>query len=254
MKAPRPILLCWFLLIVFVPSVCLHAAGFAMNDNFTVLTSDWPSAGEAKGYAEEVLRNAEHWRDVIAQEWLGQKLPPGVGQTTVNVSVNPDRDAGLTWAKDNPRRQYHSLYMTTSAERALGGTLAHEMAHVVLATRYPHPNRLPAWIEEGIASRYDDEDRQEMRQQQIAWLRQTGNWPPLDSLLTATNIAAHDKQSYAVAASLIDFLLSRNDDKQTLLEFGQHGNKAGWDAALQKYYGFRDVTRLQSHWQQWLAQ
>ena len=47
---------------------------------------------------------------------------------------------------------------------------------------------------------------------------------------------------------------SRNADKQMLLEFGQHGNKVGWDVALQKFYGIRNVNQLQSDWQRWLAQ
>ncbi len=169
------------------------------------------------------------------------------------MAIDLQRDAGLTWAKDDPRRHYHTLYLTTSPERALGGTLAHEMAHVVLATRFPHPHRLPAWLDEGIASRYDDSDRQELRQQQIAWIIQTRNWPQLDSLLNASSIASRDKQAYAVASSLVNFLLERNSDKQTLLAFGQHGNQAGWDAALQKYYGIHDVSQLQSQWQRWLT-
>ncbi len=244
-----PLIVCLLLL----PVTSLPAAGFAMSDNFTVLTPDWPSADEAKDYAQEVLASAEQWRSVIAQEWLGKELPPGVGQTTVNVSHSATRDAGLTWAKDDARRRFHTLYMSTSPERALGSTLAHEMAHVVLATRFPHPNRLPAWLEEGIASRYDDEDRQKTRQAQITYFVETGHWPSVDSLFTAANIAAQDKELYTVAASLTEFLLSRNSDKQMLLEFGQYGNTAGWDAALQKYYGIRDVVQLQGRWQRWVT-
>ena len=92
-----PLIVCLLLL----PVTSLPAAGFAMSDNFTVLTPDWPSADEAKDYAQEVLASAEQWRSVIAQEWLGKELPPGVGQTTVNVSHSATRDAGLTWAKDD---------------------------------------------------------------------------------------------------------------------------------------------------------
>ncbi len=253
MTAPR---LAWLIAlfgILFLPVTAADAAGFAMSDNFTVLTSDWPSPGEANQYAQEVLQNAEQWRIDIAREWLGQELPPGVGQTTVNVSLATERDAGLTWAKDDPRRRYHTLYLTTSPERALGGTLAHEMAHVVLATRFPHPRRLPAWMEEGIASRYDDDDRVQLRQQQIDWIVRTGNWPRVDGLLSASNISARDKQAYALAASLIDFLLSLNADKQVILEFGQHASQAGWDAALRKYYHIQDVSQLQTRWQRWLT-
>ena len=53
------------------------------------------------------------------------------------MSFSEEQDAGLTWAKDNPRRKYHTLYLTTTPDRALGSTLAHEMVHVVLATAIP---------------------------------------------------------------------------------------------------------------------
>ena len=171
-----------------------------------------------------MLRSAEAWRSEIARQWLGEELPPSVGQTTVNVSFSEQRDAGITWAKDDPRRKYHTLYLTTSPDRALGSTLAHEMVHVVLATRFPHPRRLPAWLEEGIASSYDDGPRQATRQQILAWMAKTGNWFDVESIFNSQNIAGQDKQAYAVASSLTQFLLTRGDQR-TLLEFGQQARR-----------------------------
>lgn len=229
------------------------AAGFAMSDNFTVFTPAYPTHEDAQAYAQEVLRSAEAWRSEIARQWLGEELPPSVGQTTVNVSFSEQRDAGITWAKDDPRRKYHTLYLTTSPDRALGSTLAHEMVHVVLATRFPHPRRLPAWLEEGIASSYDDGPRQAARQQILAWMAKTGNWSDVESIFNLQNIAGQDKQAYAVASSLTQFLLTRGDQR-TLLEFGQHARQDGWDAALRKCYRIRTVPDLQRAWQEWVQQ
>lgn len=231
----------------------LYAAGFAKSDNFQVLTPDLASAQESHDYASEVLRCAEWWRSEIAREWLGQELPPSVGHTIINVTFRADRDAGLTWAKDDPRRRSHVLYLATTPDLALGNTLAHEMAHVVLATRYQAPHRLPAWLEEGIASRYDDDARQQVRQNLITWLLETRNWPHVESVLNAANISASDKQAYTVAASVTNFLLERDADKAKLFQFAQSGTKQGWDAALQHHYGIAGVDQLQLLWQRWLV-
>jgi hypothetical protein len=229
----------------------LEAAGFAISDNFTVFTPAWPSHQQAQEYAEQVLRNAEAWRSEIARDWLGEELPPSVGQTTINVSFTEERDAGLTWIKDDPRRRYHTIYLSTTPDRALGSTLAHELVHVVLATRYPPPSRLPAWIEEGIAGTYDDDERQAIRRRNIAWYARTGNWPDIETVMNSQSIAATQKDVYTVASSLIEFLLTRGD-RSTLLEFGQYANTAGWDAALSRFYEIPNVPQLQAEWRRWI--
>jgi hypothetical protein len=240
------------LLLLTIPART-GAAGFAMSDNFTVFTPTCPNPADTEAFAREVLHSAEAWRKDIARHWLGEELPPSVGQTTVNVAFSTERDAGVTWVKDDPQRQFHTLYMTTSPDRAVGSTLAHEMVHVVLATRYPHPHRLPAWLEEGIASRYDDEDRQAARRQIIAWMEKTNHWPALVTMLQRTTIPDNDKQTYAVASSLTDYLLTRADQR-TLLDFGDQARTEGWDTALNRFYHIRNVAALQAAWQRWASQ
>ncbi|MHB8862940.1 MAG: hypothetical protein ACYC6N_11085 [Pirellulaceae bacterium] len=240
-------------LVLLASAAHCDAAGFAMSDNFTVFTPAYPTHDDAQAYAQEVLESAEAWRSAIARQWLGEELPPSVGQTTVNVAFSEQRDAGITWAKDDRRLKYHTLYLTTTPDRALGSTLAHEMVHVVLATRFPHPHRLPAWLEEGIAGSYDDDSRQETRQKILEWMVKTDNWPDIETILHTRNIPHNDKQTYAVASSLTQFLLTRGDQR-TLLEFGQHASKLGLDAALSKSYRFRNVVELQQAWQNWVPQ
>ena len=59
-----------------------------------------------------------------------------------------------------------------------------------------------------------------------------------------------DQLSYAVSASLTQFLLSL-DSKPTFVRFTVEGKAKGWDTALSRYYGIRNVRELQARWQNW---
>lgn len=230
------------------------AAGFVYSPNFLVFTPAEPSQEQADVLAKDVLELAEQYRKEIAEEWLGEEIPPGVGRTTINVSYDSGRERALTWAKDHPDRKLHCVYVRTTLERsnqAIDEMLPHEMAHVVLATRFPYPNRLPSWVEEGIASRYDDDQRIGIRRSTVRWWLQTGNWPDLGELLGNNNLSADDAASYSAAASLVDFLLTRGD-KAKLFAFAQDGAKGDWDAALQKHYTITDASQLQKTWRAWV--
>lgn len=239
-------------LVVAVVTANLEAAGFVHNENFTVFTPAQASQQEADAFAATLLEKAERYRKEIALEWLGEELPPSIGQTIVNVSFSDRREHGLTWAKDNPERKFHTLYLVATPTGEVDSLLAHEMVHVVLATRYPHPDRLPAWLEEGIACRYDDASRKATRKQITNWFVRTENWPRLQTLLTQHNVSSQDQAAYAVSASLTEMLLSLGN-RQTLLEFGQSADRLGCNAALKRHYGIQDVAQLQTDWQRWLT-
>ena len=231
-------------LAVLAISLESRAAEMAHSENFIVLAPD-PSA------AEEVLARAEQYRKEIAVEWLGQELPPSVGRTTINVEFVDGEDRALTWPAEGPSRKYHKMWLTSSRDRAAGSTLRHEIAHVVLHTRYP--DMLPAWADEGIASLYDDPRRQETRRGILAWYAQTGNWPGLREVLQSKQIPADDQASYSVAASLAEYLLSRAG-KHVLLAFAVAGNdRQDWDAALAQHYGISSVADLERQWRTWAA-
>ena len=165
-------------------------------------------------------------------EWFGEMLPPSIGRTVINVSFSGTQDRGLTWVKDDPRRRFHNIYLTTAPELVLGSKLHHEIAHVVLATRFSHPNRLPPWIEEGIAGRYDDEQCIATRKDILNWYVVTGKLPEISRILDGRDISPNDQAAYAVAASVTDYLLSLAE-KDVLLKFSQATKKDGLDVALQ---------------------
>src|SRR3990172_1787592 len=228
----------------------MHGAGFVFNDNFTVLTPAVPSQQAADVYAAGLLQKAERYRKQVALEWLGEELPPSVGKAIINISYGVSQSA-LTWAKDRPDRKFHTVYLSGSVGQDFDALLAHEMVHVVLATRYPHPNRLAPWLEEGIASRYDDQERKATRDRIARWFVKTGAYPGVIRALEADTISPVDQETYAVCATMTELLLSRGT-KRTLIEFGESG-RSGWDAALVKYYGIENVAELQAAWQGWVA-
>ena len=237
-----------FLLVLLTPTTLL-AAGHVFNENFSVLTPERASRAETNAYAERMLAQAEKYRKDIAQEWLGAELPAGLGRTHINVAFSDSEDQGLTWPDDGPRRKLHTLHLATTPERALGNTLKHEMCHVVFATQFPEAKRLPAWIEEGIASRYDDVQRSQSRLKMVRWWSQTENWPEIERVLEAERFPASDRVGYTVAASLAEFLLGRAD-KETLLDFSQAA-RADLPRSLRTHYQIQSLADLQAQWQTW---
>jgi hypothetical protein len=233
-------------------TIC-SGAGFVHNENFVVLTDPVLAATSPTEYATLVLAKAEEYRKKIALEWFGEELPPGIGRTTINVRYAPDRDSALTWAVDHPDRKLHTVYLYTKDGNSTASTLAHEIAHVVLATQFPHPHRLPAWVEEGIASQYDDAERQRTRRSVMRYFARQEAWPSVESVLLADNIAAENTRSYAVAVSLTEMLLSKGG-KRTLLDFGRAASREGVQPALARFYRLQEVAQLQTQWQDWAAQ
>jgi hypothetical protein len=239
------------MLAALVPGA-VHAAGFARSENFVIYTPDQPSQAEEQRFAQLVLEKAEAFRRDFALQWLREELPNGDGRTVIYIDFSSTDDRGLTWAKDRAERLFHNVYLTTSAANATGSTLHHELAHTVLATRFPHPNRLPPWLEEGIASRYDDDARRSAGDQLVRFWARTGQAPRLAHLFSISDMNAFDESSYAAATSLVSFLLTLGDE-QELLQFAEDGQRNGWERALHSRYHIHDLRELQHRWQAWLA-
>ncbi len=226
------------------------AAGHVYNKNFSILTPSQTSDEEAQAFAEKLLQQAEKYRKTLASDWLGEELPVGAGRTIINVAFS-NKDSALTWPIDNRRRKCHMLYLSTSPERALGSALKHEMVHVIMATRFGQGCGLPIWLEEGIASRYDDQSRISKRRAIANWYAQTEQWPNITDVLGRQKISTRDTSAYAIAASVTNFLLSRAD-RRTLVIFGAEAAATNLEAALRKHYQIRSTHELQIAWQNWV--
>ena len=236
MKAVQCVVVLFFLC---VPSTLL-AVGFAHDESFIVYAPD-------QELADQVLAKAGEFRRAESRDLLGMELEPNAGRTIITVRLSETADGGFTWPIDHPDRKFHNMWLTTSRERAAGSTLRHEIRHVVLNTRFPE--RLPLWIEEGLASRGDDPERQQAWREAVAGFSQTG-WPSLQAMIEARSIPSTDKAAYAVSTSLVNYLLMRGDTAK-LLQFAVIGKQSGWDHALAQCYGIPGLSGLESRWHAW---
>lgn len=213
------------------------------NDNFVV------SAATVE-LAQAVLDRAEELRDEIAMEWLGQPIPPSLGTTVISVRICESEDSGQTWPGANLNRPTYMMWLRAPQDQVTGPLLAHEMTHVVLSTRYP--GLLPAWVNEGIASLRDDEERKSTRKYILTWFAETGNWPHIGEVFDAEKIMSTDQFSYTIAGSVVEYLLTK-EDKATLLRLAVEGRKGDWDAAIRQNYAIGGLRQLQLQWQAWVA-
>ncbi|MBW3600125.1 MAG: hypothetical protein KY475_22985 [Planctomycetes bacterium] len=241
-RAPRVAALAAFLGLFSALDV--FAAGLVRDENAVVLADD-------EALAQAVLAKATEFRRLAAIEWLGAELPPSVGPMMIYPRISDVQEDGKTWRIDSPDRRFHTIWVAGSQDVVLGSLLHHEVTHAVLAAQMPEG--VPAFIDEGIASRVDDEERIAIRRRILDWFVQSGNWPNLAGVLEAPSISAHDQQTYAVAASVTEFLLTQGD-KETLLKFARSGKANGWSQALQMHYGIDGVSSLEKAWRAWQTQ
>ena len=227
------------LLLALLPVFELRAAdiGLAENKNFIV------SAPTAE-IARTVARKANLYRSEIARKWLGKPLPDGYQVTHINVAISKTEDRGRTWPISG-RRDTHKILLTTSKQRAAGATLKHEVAHVVMATYMGKSNRLPVWLDEGIASGYDDRGRKRIRER---YLRTNIGRLSIGGLFEQQAIRADQVAHYAMSESLTGFLVKRGRSSKRLLKFAADGQRRGWTWALWRHYKIRNVDELNRLW------
>jgi hypothetical protein len=230
--------------LALVPDAAL-AAGMARNENFVVLAPD-------DALAHAVLRRADQLRRDVALEWLSRELPLGAGRTLINVKLSTTTtDRAFSWPVGQSNRNFHWIWVTASRQRILGSTLRHEITHAVLATQFS--GQLPRWADEGAASLSDDAERKAARVAIVDAYVQSGTWPDLRSVLEQKAVSAADWQTYSVAASMVEYLMTRRD-QPTVLAFAETGRERGWDAAAQMHYGVQSLDELEAGWREWAGQ
>jgi hypothetical protein len=236
---------CFLALLAYLSPNFASAAGTALTANFSVIAPN-------EVIAANIAQQAEIFRKGAALEWFGRDLPSGKGPVVVHFALSETEDKALSWCKDGPAQKFHRIWLTTSADKAIGSTLNHEVVHTVIAT-FMYPDFMPAWANEGISSQYDDAERKQAREQIAARWAKDGRWPQLQSLFVMAKIDHNDTEAYAVAASVTRFLASTGG-KLKVVEFAKGGLHGNWDQTAHDAYGVCDVQELQARWQSWVRQ
>ncbi len=202
--------------------------------NFTVLAPN-------DRLADMVVVRAETFRSRIGAAWLGEPLPAARTPAAIFIEIDPSRSFARSLLDSGGDR--HLVWLVGTEEAVTKYLLAHEVAHVVLASRFG--DRMPVWATEGIASRYDNVRRHARREQVLRGFVEIDSWPHLDQLFEKP---IRQPWQYAAAVSVTEYLVQQGG-RQKFIEFISDSQTLGCDLALDRHYGIRSTAQLQEDWQ-----
>ena len=235
-----------FLLFYFFSVPCLALAnGFATSENFIVYA-------DTQELAEKILAKAEEYREKLATEWFGRAFPDGAGVTIIHARINKEGHVAVSTPKTTERQHYHYITMRTTEELMLGGTLAHEMSHILFAQAF---GRIPRWMDEGAACFWDDTDRCLKLRAQIADFAQSKKaWPDLRTVVGQVGVTPDEAAFYAASKYFVMYLLEIGT-KEEFMEFARDlRNSRDFDRVVREHYpAIRSFADLESRWRAWAA-
>lgn len=208
------------------------AASVASSPNFTVMA---PSAR----LADTVVAHAEQFRTRFAAAWLGGSLPATRTPAAIYVEVDPKKSFARVLVGNADGG--HMVWLVGSEEAVTGHLLEHELAHILLASRFG--DAMPIWANEGIASQYDNPRRHELRRQKLNGFVEIDSWPPLERLMTGD---IRQPWQYAAAVSLTEYLVARGGTDKFLAFVDE--SRRDMTEALDAHYGIRSLNELEQKW------
>lgn len=204
--------------------------------------------------ARQVAAAAEHYRIRLAERWYGKRLPNWGAPCEVTVRIGKNLGAGgATKFKFSAGQVYGwKMDVQGSLERILDSVIPHEVNHTILACYFRR--KVPRWADEGAATMIEHDSE---RQRQIDLARQLvdqGRRIPLRVLFQMTKYPSDMNQvlaMYAQGYSLTEFLVQKGG-RRHFLRFLEDAHHRGWDAAINDFYGSRNIEALERDWSSWV--
>ncbi len=226
----------------------LFAGANYRTENFLVSAS---TPQEARVIAE----SAEQYRTQLAIEWLGQLLSRWDELCVIRAAIDPRLAPGGQTSFYFVGRQPRGweMFVQGSAERVLDSVLPHEITHTILATHFGRP--LPRWADEGACTTVEHASE---RAKQQKWLVEFLTSRPSRGI--PFNVLFHMKEYppdilplYSQGYALAEFLIAQGGKRHFVdyLAAGMATNN--WNEATRKFYGYPDLSALQTAWVAWVA-
>ncbi|MCS7166621.1 MAG: hypothetical protein RMI91_06475 [Gemmatales bacterium] len=203
--------------------------------------------------AQRVGELAEHYRREKALQWLGYELPPWNVPVPIRVVVLPGSPGGAT-SYQPIDGQIFDMQMTVQGplERIYHSVLPHEITHTVLVSHFRCP--LPRWADEGSAVLSEDEAERRRHDQLVRQALAQGRAFRLRVLFHLRDYPGNGLDIvtlYAQGYSVVRFLVE-TWGRAAFLQFLSEGMRRGWDVAVQRVYGCRNIEDLEERWLSWL--
>jgi hypothetical protein len=227
--------------------------GLAAERRATAVSTNFEVTAPTVEIAQQVAQYAEKWRQAKAREWLGSEMPPWGQRCPIRVTLTPGGAGGATtFAFDGGAILEQEMHVEGSLERILNSVLPHEVTHTVFA--YHFRQALPRWADEGGCVLSEDDAERSRHDHIVRQSLASGRGFRLRVLFSMKEYprTGEDVMTlYAQGYSVVRFLVEQSS-KPAFLNFLNEGMRLGWDAALQRHYGYQRVEDLEAAWLQWL--
>lgn len=223
-------------------------------ESFTVRTyAGGPKASEVTALATTTRREA-HGR------WLADE-PQQPWRPRCQIVVHPNRasylravggaggqTSGASFIKCVAGQIVERRVDVLANENGECSALAHELTHVVLADFF-EGRQPPPWIDEGIATLADSEEKRALHRRDCRQAFQNGEAIDLAELLELERLTSREQAAafYGQSLSLVEFLADRGQPTRllTLVELAQ---SKGYDRALRDVYKINGIGELRRLW------
>jgi tetratricopeptide (TPR) repeat protein len=228
--------------------------------NFRVIYHD------SRELAEQAARVAEMTRAMVSRKWFGEEPQPWTPKCTIFLYPNADFYARQTGkAKDSPghstllaerpnleRVVKRQIDLHCDVADMLTHVLPHETTHLVLYDRFGRHD-LPRWADEGMAILSEPREKVERYLKMLSSLRARHELFSVSELMAFRDTYPEQRRAtsfYVQSISLVEFLSAQKGGPRAFTRFVRDGLEHGFEAALQRHYGFRDYKDLETRWTQ----
>jgi hypothetical protein len=230
--------------------------GVYVTNNFIVRASN-------ANLAAIVGDQAEAYRAVLAEQWLGQALPDWQAHCPIEVIVSHQAhgETSFLLSEDgNGLPQDWDMKIYGPSDRLLDSVLPHEVTHSIFATYFRQ--RLPRWADEGACTTVEHpSEREKIHTLLLRFLSpQQRQGIPFNHMFPMRDYPSDMLPLYAQGYSVAKFLIAQGGHRQFvgLIERGLQLESTlpvtvAWDRAMQLTYGYENLSELQLDWLQWVA-
>lgn len=216
-------------------------------------TANFVVSAPSADVARKIARAAEEYRRDLAVSWLGEELPQWSEPCRLRVKSDRPLPSGHTSFVFNNGEVYDwEMIVQGPVETILESVLPHEISHTVFASYFRAP--VPRWADEGASLLAEDDGERRRQRALVAELLTNSRRIPLREMVTLVEYPRDHRQVlalYAQGHSVAEFLVLPGG-RTRYLAFLKSATRHGWDRALHRHYGFRDIEELERYWSRWV--
>lgn len=208
-----------------------------------------------KEFAKKVGDQAEVFRKELAEEWLGYELRQWEHPCPIHVIFKPAAE-GVTQFQiiyTNQGRSYADHWDMTVAgtpERILDAVLPHEITHTIFATHFGR--KLPRWADEGACTSVEHISELRKNHKMLIHFLTNNKGIPFNKMFRMKEYPRDMLPLYAQGYSLTRYLVEQKGRKHFVKYLGAGMSNENWNAATEKFYGYKDLSDLQVSWIAWV--